>query len=57
MGRVAELLMEELEDVARLTGEHEEDVKAQWNAANRKGVGFNEFITNKARYKPKRRKK
>lgn len=49
--------MEELENVARLTGEHESEVKSQWSAANRNGIGFNDFITGKARYKPKRRKK
>lgn len=57
MSKVKERLMEELENVARLTGEHESEVKSQWRAANRNGIGFNDFITGKARYKPKRRKK
>lgn len=57
MGRVAEAFMEELEEVARLTGEDEYDVKVEWEKARRKGVGVNEFFVDKATYKPKRRKK
>lgn len=57
MGRVAEALMDELENVARLTGEHESEVKEQWKKANRNGIGINEFITSKSRYKTRRRKK
>lgn len=57
MGQVAEALMEELREVARLTGEEEYEVMEQWKKANQKGVGINEFIVDKATYKPKRRKK
>lgn len=49
MGRVSEAAMEELENVARLTGEDEWDVKRQWEMARREGASWNEFITKKAK--------
>ena len=49
MGRVAEMLYEELSEVARLTGEQDVEVEMQYFKANRDGVGLNEFITSKSK--------
>lgn len=55
MGACKELMMNELEEVARLTGESEYDIHLQWQQAEKSGTGFNEFITGKSRKIPKKR--
>lgn len=51
MGAVKESLYDEIDRIARNTGEAEWEVRQQWENVRRKGMTFEEFFRRKARKK------
>lgn len=51
MGRVKEMLLEEIETIAKLSNESTEDVQKEWETAEQKGINFHSFVVRKSKKK------
>ena len=54
MGRIAEAMLDELEGIARRTGEQEEDVHREWWSEWAKEKTFTEFAVAKSQKRAKK---
>lgn len=56
MGRVAEMLADELENISRLTREETDKVHREWKEQESAGMSFGEFVLMKSQKRTKKQR-